>query len=281
MLIDSRGNLFGRINIVDAAVVAFVAALLPLSYAAYRVFRIPPPEIVGVTPATLTPEMPRRLRLTGHHFRPYLGAFVAKNGAPFSLNRRLPIDSQQATFLIETPNEVEIDLPPVEPGLYDIRLYDEALEVASHLAAFTVAPVPRVTVEALVRFVVPPALAPVVKEGDRDRWESAGNVVPPGERATIASVRVTQDQVQFFTARTPSEGSRLTVPDVALQTPGVAVAATVRIPARARVLGGWEYKGDWLRAGETLLFETDRYRMFGVIERVTEMTDPAQPGGGK
>jgi hypothetical protein len=268
MFIDSRGRLFGRINLVDMAVVAFVVALLPMSYVAYRVFRIPPPEILSVSPTTLTAETPRRLKMTGRHFRPYLGAFVAKNGAPFSLNRHLPIDSQQATFLVETPDEVELALPPIEQGVYDIHLYDEALEVASFPKAFVVAPLPRVTIEALVQFVVPPALVPLVKEGDRDLWEQAGAAFTPGDAATLGPVRVTGDPVTLLTGRT--------------QTPGTALETTVRIPAKARSLGGWEYKGDVVRAGNALLFETASYRIYGVIERVTESPAASMsPNGGK
>ncbi|MBI3402919.1 MAG: hypothetical protein HY048_16005 [Acidobacteria bacterium] len=271
-MIDSRGKLLGRLNLVDAAVAAFVIVLVPMSYVAYRVFRIPPPEILSVTPRTLTPETPRRVRLTGKHFRPYLGAFIAKTGEPYSLNGRLPMDAMQGTFLIVTPDEVELALPTAaDAGTYDIHLYDEAQEVASFQAAFTLAPLPRVTVEAVVRFVVPPETAPFVKEGDRDRWEQAGaSVLTPGELATMGPVRPVKDAVTFITLHA--------------HMPGAAFDATVRIPAKTRGLGGWEYKGEWLRAGETLLFETERYRIYGVIERVSELpaaASAAAAGGGK
>jgi len=269
MFIDSHGRVFGRFNLVDAAVVLFVIVLVPMSYIAYRVFRVPPPEILSVTPKTLTAEMPRRVRLAGRHFRPYLGAFVAKTGAPYSLDQRLPLDAMQGTFLVITPDEVEIALPPmVGPGTYDIHIYDEALEVASFQAAFTLAALPRVNVEAFVRFVAPPETVAFVKEGDRDRWEQAGaSMLTPSELATMGPLRVAKDTVTFMTSHA--------------QMPGVAFDATVRIPARPRPTGGWEYKGDWLRAGETLLFETERYRIYGVIARITELPATSPVPGGK
>jgi hypothetical protein len=266
MLIDSRGNLFGRFNLVDVAAVLFAVILVPMGYVAYRVFRIPQPEILSATPGTLTPETPRRVRLAGRHFRPYLGAFVSKTGEPFGL---LPVDAMQATFLVVTPNDVEIALPAnIGTGTYDVRLYDEAQEVATLKAAFTLAPLPGVTVEAVVRFAVPPGAVSLIAEGDRDRWEQAGSsALTPSEFATMGPMHVTRDQVTLVTPRA--------------QLPGVAVEATVRIPAKTRTLGGWEYKGEWIRAGEMLLFETNRYRIFGVIDRMTEIpaTPPAASGG--
>ncbi|MBI3494349.1 MAG: hypothetical protein HY047_21590 [Acidobacteria bacterium] len=255
-VIDARGNVFGRFNLIDVAVAAFLVVLVPMGYVASRVLRSPKPELLEVTPRTLTPEMPRRVRVTGRHFRPYLVAFVAKSSEPFVL--KIPIESQQATFLIDSPTVVELALPPVEAGTYDIHIFDEAQEVASLQSAFTVAPLPRNTVDALVRFVVPPETAALVKEGDRDRWEQNGSsALTPSELATMGPVHATKDTATFATLHGSS--------------PGVALEANVRIPAKARVLGGWEYKGEWLRSGETLTFETDRYRIFGVIGRLTEL----------
>jgi hypothetical protein len=66
-------------------------------------------------------------------------------------------------------------------------------------------------------------------------------------------------------------------------TPGSAIDALVHIPAKGRPLGGWTYKTAWVRAGETLIFETDRYLIYGVIQHVAEL--PAAPSvpaaGGK
>jgi hypothetical protein len=256
--IDTRGRLFGRVNLVDAAVALFVLALIPLGYAAYRIFRIPPPTIAGVTPGTIAIDAPQRLTLTGQHFRPYLIAYVSRTGEPFSLNPRVTPEVQQARFLIDTPTVVEIELPLVGPGTYDLHLFDEAQEVAFKQAAFTIVGPPPMTVEARVRFVVPPEAAPLVHAGDRDRWvqTTLTGAVPAGEAATISSVAMTKDPVVL---RTPhSDG------------PGVALDATVRIPVTPRALGGWEYRTDWVRAGESLTFETERYRIHGVIQWTTD-----------
>jgi hypothetical protein len=243
-----------------------VVVLVPMSYVAYRVFRIPPPEILSVAPSTLVADAPRRVRLTGRHFRPYLSAFTPKTGEPYS--SLTPNANIQATFLVETPAEAELALPQLGPGTYDVHLYDEAREIAWREAAFTIAPLAQATLDALMRFVVPPETASLVREGDRDRWQQAGNnLLNPSELATMGTPRVVKDAVTFISPH-------------ALM-PGVAFEAVVHIPATTRALGGWEYKGDWLRAGETLLFETERYRINGVIERITELPATSAVGGGK
>jgi len=266
--IDERGRVFGRFNLIDVAAVLFVAVLVPMGYLAYRIFRVPPPEITSVAPATLGVDSPRRIKLVGKHFRPYLGAFVARTGEPYSLVNRLP-DTQQAVFLVETPTLVELALPPVGPGTYDIHLYDEAQEVASRTAAFTIAPPQAANIEALVRFVVPPEVTPLVKEGDRDRWEQNG-VSMLNAGAVMGSVRETKESVTILTGTT----------GMSTNGPGTALQATVAIPATRAPVGGWDYKMQRVRAGETLIFETDKYRIVGLILRTTE-AGVVTPTGGR
>ena len=165
-IIDDRGRLLGRVNLLDVAVVLAVVVLVPMGYVAFRIFRTPSPVITAVTPSTLAIDSPRRIRLTGEHFRPYLGAFVAKTDEPYSVVNRLP-NTQQATFLIETPTLVELALPPVGPGTYDIHLYDEAQEVAKRTAAFTIAQPRAAVISALVWFAVPAEMVPAL---DSSPW---------------------------------------------------------------------------------------------------------------
>ena len=178
-VIDDRGNVFGRLNMIDAAVVLLVAIVIPASYIAYRVFRAPPPVIRSVTPATLAADGPRRIRVTGEHFRPYLRAFVSKTGEPFLMSNPQR-DTEQATFLIESPTVVELKLPEVPPGSYDLYLYDEGQEIAHRVSAFTLlrgadapVPVPNVphdeaVIEIAVRFEADRAVMSQGTVGDKD-----------------------------------------------------------------------------------------------------------------
>lgn len=269
-LIDDRGRLLGRFNLLDVTVVLAVLVLVPMGYAAFRVFRTPSPVITAVTPSALAIDSPRRIRLTGEHFRPYLGAFVAKTDEPYSVVNRLP-NTQQATFLIETPTLVELALPPVGPGTYDIHLYDEAQEVAKRTAAFTIAQPRAAVISALVWFAVPAEMVPAIKAGDRDRWEQNGvMMLTPSQSAVMGALRATGEQVPIAAPAPASMPTTAT---------GIVLRATVSIPATQLALGGWEYKSQRVRAGETLIFETTTYRISGVILRAeSETTGEPAPG---
>jgi hypothetical protein len=124
-IVDERGRLFGRFNLIDASVVVVVVLLLPIAYAGYVLFRPPPIRINSVTPNRVERGSGTRIRLTGEHLRPYLRAEVGR--------------VQPARFLIESPTEGEIAMPDLEPGTYDIALFDETEEVARMKGAVTVA----------------------------------------------------------------------------------------------------------------------------------------------
>ena len=222
--------------------------------------QLPSCTVSNLNTSRIAIDGPRRIRLTGEHFRPYLGAFVAKTDEPYSVVNRLP-NTQQATFLIETPTLVELALPPVGPGTYDIHLYDEAQEVAVRTAAFTIAQPQSLTIKALVRFVVAGEMLPLVKAGDRDRWEQNGvMMLTPSESAVMEAVRATGEPATIAASAPPAT----TI------APGTVLQGTVSIPATQLALGGWEYKAQRVRAGETLIFETTTYRINGVILRTEE-----------
>src|SRR4029450_4177974 len=48
-LIDNRGRLFGRLNLVDAAIVVFALVLIPLGYGTFLLFRSAAPAVSSVT----------------------------------------------------------------------------------------------------------------------------------------------------------------------------------------------------------------------------------------
>src|SRR5712691_7496914 len=143
-IVDDNGRLFGRINLIDAALLLFVIGLIPIGVVAFRVFRVPPPRIEAVQPVS-QPEGPaRRIRLKGTNFRPYLRVFVNPAGEPFSLVSR-NAELTEGRFLIESPSEVEVQLPPVTRGSYDLYVFDEARQVHARASAFTIEPQAAVT----------------------------------------------------------------------------------------------------------------------------------------
>src|SRR5687768_9082574 len=83
--IDTEGRLFGKVNLVDAAIGAFVVLLIPLAYAAVLLFRPPAPRITAVEPAPLTfaedraalgSELAGKVKIRGQALRPVLRAEI-------------------------------------------------------------------------------------------------------------------------------------------------------------------------------------------------------------
>jgi hypothetical protein len=258
VVIDERGRLFGKVNIIDAAVGLVVLLLIPLAYGTYRLFRVPTPTIAalellaspgggttGGTPGEHI-QIPfgatkgLHVRLTGEHLRPSLRAYVGV---------------QEASYLFESPTGAEIALPNLAAGSYDVVLYDEVREIFRGRAALTVAVITsdiEVTMRCLVRPEVLPLLIPASQD-DRTRPQEAR--IP-----TLISVRVLE--------RLGNNTSITIVRDHVMQDrrdgPFNVVMAVVRVVA-AQTSRGWLFGNDLLRAGAYFSFETPEYQMLGEI----------------
>lgn len=127
-LIDERGRIFGRLNLVDAAVAAMVLVLLPAGYGAYLLFKEPAPKLSAVLPDTLRQAPNLQVEIRGVNFRPYMR--VSFNGL------------QGRTFLFANPKTAVVELPDMPPGKYDVVLYDYMQEVSRLPGAFTLQPPP-------------------------------------------------------------------------------------------------------------------------------------------
>lgn len=137
-LIDDRGRLFGKLNLIDAIVVFVVLLLIPLAYGAFLLFRVPEPTITSITPAQVTENETGSLQITGNDLRPFLRAKIGMVDAP---------------FFVQSPTLGEIKLPPkLAPGAYDIVLMDEGQELVRKGGALTVVAA-RIEMEAVGVFV--------------------------------------------------------------------------------------------------------------------------------
>ena len=96
-LIDERGRVFGRWNLIDALVVIGVILLLPVGYGAYRLFRTPTPDIATVEQSV------EDLRTSG-----------VANGVPAVL---IMINRQPGANIIETVDRVRALLPQLEASI--------------------------------------------------------------------------------------------------------------------------------------------------------------------
>ncbi len=127
-LVDDRGQLFGRFNLVDAVVAVFVIGLIPLLYGAAALFWTPLPVLSAIEPATIARQPGMRIRVKGEHLRPYLRVSFG--------------DIQGVDFLFRSTREAEVNLHDMPPGTYDVILYDAAQERARLKGALTITPAP-------------------------------------------------------------------------------------------------------------------------------------------
>lgn len=124
-VIDSQGRVFGRFNLVDALVVVVVVLAMPAAYVAHLLFRDPPPTITRVWPPAVEQGSTRLIEIQGSNFRPYMRVSFG--------------DQQAASFQFYGPGQAFVPAPSqLEPGAYDVVLYDYMREVARMPKAFAV-----------------------------------------------------------------------------------------------------------------------------------------------
>jgi hypothetical protein len=124
-LIDQQGRVFGRWNILDALLVLLVIVAMPAAYAAHLLFSDPPAQLTRVWPAAVEQGATRLIEIKGEHLRPFM---------------RISFGTQQAaSFQFFGPEQAFVPAPAaLEPGVYDVVLYDYMREVARLPQAFTI-----------------------------------------------------------------------------------------------------------------------------------------------
>src|SRR5476651_613751 len=233
-LIDDRGRLFGRINLVDAGVALLGVAAAAGLLVAYQVFRLPRgPEVVSVQPATQAAVNGAHITLRGRDFLPFLRVFVRRSGGTAGMvhENDNPYDAftlvnqTQAPWVVESPLVAEVRLPDgMGAGTYDLAFSNETRQLSIARAAFTLtSPPPPPTLR--------PATAIVRLEGAFTRLTGAD-----AQRLTSGAHLVSNraDESIEILAAAPSQ------PDVVQLDAGrgavpAAVDARVRVPATLRV----------------------------------------------
>ena len=164
-ILDDRGRLFGTVNLIDAAAVVFVVALVPLAYGSWALFRTPPPVVTAVTPSVLQSGKTEgaMIRVDGKDLRPYLSALIG---------------TKEARYLFVSTTRAELRLPALSPGTYDIALFDVGLEVARRAGALVVSDSQALAVERLT-----PVPFPKIREPQR--IELRGKHLRPGLKASV------------------------------------------------------------------------------------------------
>jgi hypothetical protein len=238
-LLDDRGRLFGRVNLIDVAAGLLVLLLVALGYASWRLFQTPAPVIASVSPTVILPGQPQTVEVTGQNLRPYLLANVG------------PL---RALYLFETPDRVRVQLPPLAPGQYDMSFYDSK-EIARLSNVITVKE--PTYAEIRVRFVTRPEILEVVKQAQQEQPKSGRPANPSAP--VLVSFDVTDDLVG--TTKQDLQEGRMTV-----------IRALVRVPA-TRSGAGWEAQGFTLKAGAEFTFTAPTYVLEGEILSIETPSD--------
>jgi hypothetical protein len=135
-LVDDRGRLFGRFNLLDVVLAVVLIGLIPLAYGAYILFRAPLPRLTSVEPGSLVVGPNLRVVIKGENFRPYM---------------RVSFNTIQGnSFVFRSAGEAVIDLNPMPPGVYDVVLYDISQERSRLSKALTLLPTPLPDTQVLV-----------------------------------------------------------------------------------------------------------------------------------
>jgi hypothetical protein len=154
-LLDERGRLASRLNVVDLAAAIVLFLLIPFAIGLYLLFRTPTPTLVDIVPKTLVQGPNQRLEIDGTNFRPFMR--VSFNTIPAN------------SFLIGSTKYAIVDVPELKPGVYDVVLYDYMQEIARLPKALNVSPTSTdVELEVTGTFKSPPdGSTPQLKVGDK------------------------------------------------------------------------------------------------------------------
>lgn len=132
-IVDERGRLFGRVNLVDGAVAAFVLVLIPVAYGTMLLFRPAVPHVDSVTQVDIS-NAERRIANGA-----YLVAKLKVKGTGLNPMLRATIGGTPAVaFVFENPNSADVLVGQIPIGTHDLILMDGVQEVARAAGAVTI-----------------------------------------------------------------------------------------------------------------------------------------------
>lgn len=271
-VIDKDGRVFGRFNLVDAAIIALIALLIPIGYAAYLLFRPERPSIESVTRVEIGNEERRVSSGT------ILTAKLKVRGTGFNPLLRARIDSIDAVGLVyENPNSIDVIVGVVPPGKHDLVLYDGVQEVARAAGAVELQATEGPSVRAYGWLTdLDPAFAETLQAGFGSdptvpgafKIIAAGPVAPararvavgtatadlplPGKRERAAEIVIRCDWPSTATCTIDNQrltqlppitifiggGIRFEIEEIAPPVAATAATAQIRVPSTARMTVG-------------------------------------------
>lgn len=260
-MIDRHGRLFGLVNIVDAAIAIGACLTIALGVLTYRSLTLPAPRFDGLTPNVIA-DGAATVEIRGAHLRPFVRVFLNDAGQPLTMPALDPAMRapalHEATLKLVGAEVIQLELPPLAPGRYDVYVFDDDRQLAMLPAALTLARVeyPHATLAVVARFFTYDDVIVSMTGTDHITPQTPG--AAPADGARVREIRrgPEVDEVQMRLAKYPGQdpffffGSRRPrrVIDVRLDVPAVMTAP-----------GRWEYRGRPLRAGEPMTLDVQQH----------------------
>jgi hypothetical protein len=156
-LIDKRGRIAGRVNLIDAIIVSAVIGLGLTAYGGYRLFRTTRPKLFTISPTVIAQGENVHLIITGENLRPNMRITFnnaeAESGAVLWDPRQLVT---ARSYVRGSSNFATFELPELRGGTYDVVLWNAGREVARLSRVLRVLPLaPPLIIEMEVTGVFP------------------------------------------------------------------------------------------------------------------------------
>lgn len=242
-IVDERGRVGGKVNLIDALVAFLILVLIPISFGAYLLFRTPQPMLTALNPPKVYQGPLNQIEVQGENLRPFMRV---------SFN-----DVQGRTYMIGSTRSAYVGVPDLPPGTYDVVLYDHMQEVSKLPKALTILPLaPTPTVDMRVEGAFKSFTADrmkAIKPGDKffnggdvvAEVESMGSPVPSfitlAAGAALVKLPIAGKtdipavlRLKCFVSSTPSGSLKCSVPGPIAQS-DVVVDGALSLAAP----GGW------------------------------------------
>ena len=215
-LIDERGRVFGRVNLIDAGVGLLILLIGAGVFVGYRLLRLPvAPVVLKVDPeAQQGGGTNMRVSLRGENFLPFMKVFVQRSGNSTKALKKLDatasgldqfvlVNYTQGRFFAQSPRIAEVWLPDkLGAGTYDLVFFNETQRVGVKQAAFTLTEpppppppppsAPHANIRAYGAFIAvdratPPRLVPGthLPTGVAEPWADILEIDPPRPETTL------------------------------------------------------------------------------------------------
>jgi hypothetical protein len=130
-LVDGRGRIGGKLNLIDAIIAIAIVGLAATSYAGYRMFRTPDAKLFAIEPSVIFQRQDVPVTVRGENLRPYMRVTfnnaVARSDVVLWDARQL-VTAQ--SYVLGNTSYATFQLPELMAATYDVILWNDRREIA-------------------------------------------------------------------------------------------------------------------------------------------------------